>query len=124
MPRPTQAEKIDVHRTLAVMITVLARGYELSRQGRPNGPHMCAFVGQAFKCALEASKRKDSWWLQWPLLGLPDPDERGTSHTPPTGRVGSAAYRRALADCEERILSRKPAARAREGRLGKQEPSF
>jgi hypothetical protein len=86
--------QLEGHRTLAKTIVILAHAYELCRQSPNSDPRARAFLGQSFKCALEASNNKGSWNLVWPLLGLPDPDDKSLSLMSAAEKVGVAAYQK------------------------------
>ena len=86
--------QLEGHRTLAKTLVILEHAYEFCRQSPNSDPRVRAFFGQSFRCALEASNSKGSWNLVWPLLGLPDPDDKSLSLMSATEKVGVASYQK------------------------------
>ena len=72
------------------MLVILANLYDLGRvEGAPDRTQ--AFTAQAYKAAVEALNNNGDWSLAWPLIGLPDPDDRVRQVTMPAERVALVA---------------------------------
>jgi hypothetical protein len=83
-------ETVTGHKSLKKCLKILAHLYELQREYGAE-PHVQAFTAQAYKASVEAVYANGSWELAWPLLGLPDPEEKARPITSPAERVALAA---------------------------------
>ena len=79
------------NKSLKRCVLLLAHLFELQREHGAAEP-VEAFTAQAYKASCEALAHGGVWDAAWPLLGLPDPDERVPSMLSPAERVASAAY--------------------------------
>ena len=84
-------ERVDGHVSLKKGVSILAHAYDLCRRYPQNPEYIRAFLAQGYKVSLDALIRHGSWELSWPLLGIPDPEEKESQLLSPTERVAVAA---------------------------------
>ena len=99
------------HKALKKQLVIMAHLFELCRE-HGAAPQVEAFIAQSYKVVLETLANNGSWEMSWPILGLPDPDEKMASVLSPGEKVALAALvkeKKLLKDTQRAVRPEVPA---------------